>query len=334
MVCALCWEELNNFHKFYLRIENAHLGFNKIKSEPGMVTPDCKSELVTHLPNNECNVTELCKDNVECYFLEPEILIDQCATQNLHEQATDDKSELMPLDDIKLKQPSKHFELYNSESHIDNDPLERAEIVSTKAVRKRKCKKENIVAQNSSNKIQVAIVPTQNLDAPDSEKFDSQIKSAEIEKNRSTKSSGKSRINREECDKFIYEHFKQMNCKICQEPLENFSATQKHFLDIHQQKGYLFCCNRKFFKRRDLVDHIHCHLNPNHFKCAKCGKVLSDRVRLEKHEMGVHGGVKVKKHRCDTCGKSFLEIHDLNRHKLTHLSEDEKKFPCKECGKL
>ena len=141
--------------------------------------------------------------------------------------------------------------------------------------------------------------------------------------------------NYKDNDFFIMEHFKQIICDLCEVELEDFADMQKHFTNVHKQVGYLVCCSRKFYHRNRLVDHIHTHLNPEHFKCDQCGKVLSDRGKLKSHMLSVHRPSDVQlSHACDVCGKSFTKANVLRRHKLTHLPEEEKKFPCSDCGKL
>ncbi|TMW41493.1 hypothetical protein DOY81_013425 [Sarcophaga bullata] len=38
-------------------------------------------------------------------------------------------------------------------------------------------------------------------------------------------------------------------------------------------------------------------------------------------------------HACETCGKSFVGLVQLENHKLTHATDYEKKYSCSECGK-
>lgn len=43
-------------------------------------------------------------------------------------------------------------------------------------------------------------------------------------------------------------NFVQMKCDVCSDDrvFDSFSEIQNHFLDIHNQNGYIMCCNRKF----------------------------------------------------------------------------------------
>ncbi|TMW43509.1 hypothetical protein DOY81_011413 [Sarcophaga bullata] len=144
----------------------------------------------------------------------------------------------------------------------------------------------------------------------------------------------KHRTNRKENDQFIAKHLKDIACDLCKTSFESFGALRHHFTEIHKRRGYVICCSKKFCNRTLLVDHIHTHLNPDHFKCTKCDRVLPDRLRLENHMLRLHEVTELEKKRCDVCQKPFIDGYSLRIHKLTHLPEDQKKFPCKECGKI
>ena len=132
-----------------------------------------------------------------------------------------------------------------------------------------------------------------------------------------------------EYDRIIAENFK-IFCDICQAAFDNFLLLRKHFKVEHKQRGYARCCKRNFFTRSLLVDHIHVHLNPEHFKCQECSKVFSDRSRLQSHKKLHEDDSKLDK--CEKCGKLFADKGALKKHILTHSSE--KPFPCEICGKL
>lgn len=136
---------------------------------------------------------------------------------------------------------------------------------------------------------------------------------------------------RNEKDKFLAENFK-MTCFLCETPFETFSNVHKHFKEFHNEPGYIQCCDKKFFRRNVLIDHVNYHLNPNFFKCNQCDKVMEDRRRLELHSK-THEINNGKNFCCNICGKGFIKLTMLNKHKKIHLSDEEKRFQCHECGK-
>lgn len=55
-----------------------------------------------------------------------------------------------------------------------------------------------------------------------------------------------------------------MKCKICGLELESIRMAKTHYRNDHQQKGYIVCCNRKYYRRFQAVDHVMQHINPDH----------------------------------------------------------------------
>ncbi|XP_065368954.1 transcription factor grauzone-like [Calliphora vicina] len=306
-MCLSCWKELEDFHKFYLRIEEAHINFGKIKVEKVF-----KDEI-------PCKENE----NFTYCFLEPEIIIDQNAVQDF----IDDK-------ELAIK-PNKDNNDLAENNLLNNDPLEKTKFTKTRNAKKSETKLQE---QNVREKPKVNLEPGDSSDNDDSDSvsdYEKAYDSQQSDRNVSDSVKNKDRTNRKETDTFIAEHFEQMLCDLCDLPFENFSAMRKHFSTVHDRKGYLVCCTRKFYQRNHLADHLHCHLNPDHFKCSQCGKVLSDRKNFKSHMLRVHRpNDVVLKHSCDICGKSFTQGYVLRTHKLTHLPKEEKKFPCTECGKF
>ena len=60
--------------------------------------------------------------------------------------------------------------------------------------------------------------------------------------------------------------------------------------------------------------------------CEYCGKKLTSKKALKKHEM-IHTGEKPFS--CNTCGKSFININSMKRHELIHTGE--KPYSCQYC---
>lgn len=60
----------------------------------------------------------------------------------------------------------------------------------------------------------------------------------------------------------------EMKCDVCCDGnlYETFADIQNHFLDVHQQNGYVMCCNRKFRRIGRVLQHCTWHENPEAFK--------------------------------------------------------------------
>eukprot|EP01083_Nonionella_stella_P073204 197767_1 len=80
-------------------------------------------------------------------------------------------------------------------------------------------------------------------------------------------------------------------------------------------------CNETFTHKAEYVSHINkAHKqkegeNDNSFKCTQCEYKASSKKSLELHQM-THDGEKA--FRCDVCGKQYVDLDDLTKHKNTH----------------
>ncbi|XP_016958828.1 transcription factor grauzone [Drosophila biarmipes] len=136
----------------------------------------------------------------------------------------------------------------------------------------------------------------------------------------------------QEFNDFIREHYK-VQCHICSSPMEGFTEMLLHVRREHKQRGYSMCCNRKFFKRGYLVDHLRRHQDPELFKCSICARVMGHRRSLELH-MRMHDiKTRGRLYHCDNCSKSFYSSVVCERHKLTHIPRDQWQVKCTNCEK-
>lgn len=129
----------------------------------------------------------------------------------------------------------------------------------------------------------------------------------------------------------------QMKCDVCSDDrvFESFSEIQNHFLDTHNQNGYIMCCNRKFRRIGRVLQHCTWHDNPEAFKCDTCNKCFQDNVCLRDHVTSMHIPVDERRFQCDQCSRLFAKQHLLNTHlKMKHTVKEERPFVCTEgeCG--
>ncbi|TMW41732.1 hypothetical protein DOY81_013188, partial [Sarcophaga bullata] len=319
-LCLPCWQELDNFHKFYMRIEEAHINFGRL-IKVGDTTQILDTDKGV---DNEDN-----KEGIPYGLLEPEILIDK--------PPETDESEIL-CTAVKTEPQDESFtdvlnEPKSMPLKMNNNPSNKDDLLENPIEPKR------ISAKTDENDNYEAIKKHDD-DSSDSENSsdNNNDQQADSDSPHSTehkkrKNYYKHRTNRKENDQFIAKHLKDIACDLCKTSFESFGALRHHFTEIHKRRGYVICCSKKFCNRTLLVDHIHTHLNPDHFKCTKCDRVLPDRLRLESHMLRLHEVTELEKKRCDVCQKPFIDGYSLRIHKLTHLPEDQKKFPCKECGK-
>ncbi|XP_065366827.1 zinc finger protein Xfin-like [Calliphora vicina] len=350
-ICLECAQELRNFHKFYTRIEQAHTnlaGLVKLEDEKPISSDEKDSE-----SNFDCKEMSDRYDSTESN-IEPEIVMEQLMSAEFELDVTSIKSENEDVEvSLKCRRRKGLISKGISSQNVNEikDPLEKTKkskqtkilVNKTRKLRsktkKTSCSKNKLLdSQNLETSVNqpetlessLGIVKTKSLSKLD-EKDDTD--SVRNDEKKSTKNINK-RHNPDgdtlkEYDRIIADNF-QIECNICQISFQNFIALRKHFKEEHNQRGYARCCNRNFFSRSVLVDHIYVHLNPEHFKCQECGKVFSDRSVLVNH-IKLHEDVS-KLLKCDKCGKAFVNFAVLRNHLLTHSSE--KMFPCTICGKF
>ncbi|XP_045537784.1 oocyte zinc finger protein XlCOF6 [Papilio machaon] len=92
------------------------------------------------------------------------------------------------------------------------------------------------------------------------------------------------------------------SCKQCPYHTKNFSKLIIHWMRLHTEK-------------------------PLNFECDHCGKTTRSRAAIAKH-LEIHG---LKKFRCDVCGYATFTLEVLRRHILTHV--EDKPHKCEMCGR-
>jgi hypothetical protein len=100
--------------------------------------------------------------------------------------------------------------------------------------------------------------------------------------------------NLEEKDSKIFKYCSRI-CEICDYEFIDFSDLKKHCKELHKFNGFLRCCNRKFFKKFSLFEHILSHENPRiqvkpkktekkkSFECKSCHQMFLYRKHLKIH---------------------------------------------------
>ena len=136
-------------------------------------------------------------------------------------------------------------------------------------------------------------------------------------------------------DALIKEYI-HLECHVCNEKLDSFTKLRMHVTSTHREKGFVLCCNRKFFKRCHLLQHIDWHKQPQKvFPCTLCDsnwKYKSEKA-LMSHIQEKHGPEDAKTYFCEKCPKRFASEKKLREHSVRH---NERTFICQEegCGKV
>ncbi|XP_073828363.1 uncharacterized protein [Musca autumnalis] len=133
-----------------------------------------------------------------------------------------------------------------------------------------------------------------------------------------------------EQDELIANLLPSLECDLCKQNFPNYNMLRLHFTKEHQQKCYVFCCEKKFRRRFMLVEHLRLHLDPETYKCDLCGAICHSSGSLQNHKQFMHEAIK--SHECSICQRKFKSKTIMERHTATHAT-GKKDFKCVDCGR-
>ncbi|XP_058832118.1 transcription factor grauzone-like [Topomyia yanbarensis] len=149
-----------------------------------------------------------------------------------------------------------------------------------------------------------------------------------------TKVSGKSANRQKRIERYNEENrkiseFFKMTCEFCSETAETFGRLKAHCRNVHNERAGVKCCNRIFYVKCRIIEHINSHQNPKRFHCEICDRYYNSKEYLELHNMKKHSNVEEKPFVCDKCEKSFPKQSLLNAHRKTHIQAE-----CSVCHRM
>ncbi|XP_017010162.2 transcription factor grauzone [Drosophila takahashii] len=299
-VCGACWEQLLLFHNFYLSVEQAHKALEQTLPEE-----TAAPEVVSKEPLVKNEQVESVAAAVKRRRGRPR----KTAPKDVSEEFKT-VLEQINLNEIKIEYPEADLTIADvledqeEEEHdfISGDGEEEEEQEEPQPKIKRKVRGR----PRGRGRVRLAERP---------------------------KKSGLPNIRKsQEFNDYIREHYKVL-CHICSAPMEGFSEMLTHVRREHKQRGYSMCCNRKFWKRGVLVDHLRRHQDPELFKCTICARVMGERRSLELHMRMHEIKTRGRLYHCDHCAKSFYSSVVCERHKLTHIPREQWQDKCTHCEK-
>lgn len=136
-----------------------------------------------------------------------------------------------------------------------------------------------------------------------------------------------------EQDERIREYF-QMNCEQCDARFAVLRDAILHYRYEHDRRGYLKCCDKRFFNRTMMLDHMKHHRDPNAFHCERCDRSYIGQAALDLH-LASHDRRLSKEFKCVVCAAEFVKSFQLTKHQRTkHTVSSGMSVSCDICGKL
>ncbi|XP_013102629.1 zinc finger protein 391-like [Stomoxys calcitrans] len=315
-LCMNCWNELNGFHKFFTRIQEAHTNILlcEIKSEFDPLEDNKNLESFVNESLNECEIEETSSTATD-YGQEIKIDIDRDYNRILDKNYESDDE-------------STDHEQSNAVSEENDSPLRRNE-----ASDERKIIKRNTAEYDDFLKKHFQI----NCDKCN-EPFETFPLLAQHF----------SQVHNERgyavcCgNKFVYrsclvEHIRlhvdpdYYKCSYCTKRFTNKRNLQLHTL-LHVDKKYA-CdkCDKKYARKSQLGEHKLTHMPKpeKKFQCKECGKFYISKQSLKYHQKVVHDFLYAKV--CEICGQTLPGVSSYKQHMIRHNPNPVK---CEDCGLL
>ena len=127
-----------------------------------------------------------------------------------------------------------------------------------------------------------------------------------------------------------------IQCDVCDSKFRNTYDLKVHKSRYHygnlEKKNVCSTCNKSFFKKSKLNEHLVIHTGEKPYKCNACDKGFSLRDNMRKHEKTYCAKLgKSLEIGCDLCSSMFKTTSHLKRHKNLKHNAAPKKFKCNLC---
>ena len=124
-------------------------------------------------------------------------------------------------------------------------------------------------------------------------------------------------------------------CTSCGKTFSKKAHLQVHQSRLHEHGSSEYnhpCpfenCNKTFYQKQRLQDHINYHTGTKPFSCAHCLREFHGMYLKNKHEKTCMADTKVM---CNICGRLLCDIMSLKRHK--DAQHNQTRHTC-QCGKM
>ncbi|XP_017033516.1 transcription factor grauzone [Drosophila kikkawai] len=320
VICLRCWQQVSDFHEFYAAVEKAH----RLLTE--------RFSLKTSQDQPKVEVEEQEEEEEEEDLLEFHEQAEDIELPGSDNESGSFSNEQFLSEVIAQQENSKDFKPLEEEFARESTDLELKEAEEKAA--------QPIVAQEERRETRSTTkskaLPAAEQPQPPPKPTKPSIKPRAKRSTTCKTTASKRYANYKQCmldiDAKISAHMR-LTCDVCHEGQETFLLLCKHMMQAHHRKGYAICCNKKFYKRSFLTDHIDRHADPEKFKCRQCDKRFADKQCLRNHELLKHQPEEEKTFMCEQCPKRYTKQYLLDQHRVIHKERNvvcdlcERRFP-------
>nr|CAD7403698.1 unnamed protein product [Timema cristinae] len=129
---------------------------------------------------------------------------------------------------------------------------------------------------------------------------------------------------------------KEHLCEICGYLSDNLKHLKSHISSVHLHKKRYICdvCGGGYLNSHKFTSHMAAHSEDKRFICEVCDRCFKRRDDVKHHITRVHPktmGLQKEKLHCSLCEKVYTTKEGLMKHMVRHSGE--RKFVCDLCGK-
>uniref|UniRef100_A0A1I8MZK2 Uncharacterized protein n=2 Tax=Musca domestica TaxID=7370 RepID=A0A1I8MZK2_MUSDO len=340
VICLECWHHISEFYGFQQSVLQAQAVLQaQLENDVKQLVPEVKLE--EEVLQEPLQIREIATAEIPIFN---DSLKNENITSDKHDFGSDyeddfrDDNPFSTDDDEKpliehinrLKNKSKTNKQQNNDKSLET-PMAVRKPRKPRSPNKNKKQKET---EHTTNRRRKGRPKKLQIEHVEDQINDPNASANEMEDDDGSNSEKKSvKEKTKECDEFIAQWKQELECVCCPTTVANFTLLRKHFRLMHPtEKCYVICCQRKFYHRFHIVEHIRLHINPNAFRCDECGRCSTNSRNLAKHKKEMHTEEgKQRPFECDVCHKKFANKTILRTHMEVH--EAGRDYVCSECGK-
>ncbi|XP_065084573.1 transcription factor grauzone-like isoform X2 [Ochlerotatus camptorhynchus] len=370
-VCEECWDQVHQFHDFYIAAEKAHADMKS-----STVPRDLEDVVKTESYHTEAQSTYLLEvEEADCVSPKQEVSEELDQTDNIVLEVEQEDEE---LSDFRQNESTSE-----SESSEDDSDSESPKTRSNKARKKQRTKKSETIEKIYHKSIEQIEEEDRNinehckLSCTDCEtsftkflNFKQHFRKVHHETRPVVVCCGRKFNKRVRLVEHVTKHMNPdaFRCTVCDKSYCNStnlnihmlkhgspealvhkcdqcerSFAKKYQLNAHmlqhvpeeERKCVCPSCNKAFASKYSMQQHVNrVHLKQFHFFCDMCAKTFYSKQSLQVHKKTHDEILPPEKVQCPDCGSWHKHMQGLLKHKKRHHEHDQRQFSCSDCGKV